>query len=103
MVLVDIQNTSEIVHSALIVLIQFCKRIVNAKICMYDLEKCERNIDSLRALCNAANSGKAPLCLHFEAVKNAMDLCSKKFLYVEQYSKMMEVVVKYCSKISKGI
>ena len=70
---------------------------------MYDLVKCQKNMDSLQALCNAANSGKAALCSHFDSVKSAMELCFKKFSYVEQYSKKLEVVVKHCSKISKGM
>ena len=102
MVLADIKNTSEIVYSALVVIIQLCKNILNAKICMYDLEKCRRNVEQLQALCNAANSGNSPLCPNSNHVKSAMDLCFEKFGYVEKFSEMMEVVVKYCNMISKG-
>ena len=102
MVLADIQNTSEIVYSALLVIIKLCKSILNAKICMYDLEKCRGNVEQLQALCNAANSGNTPLCPKSNHVKSAMELCSEKFDYVEKFSKMIEVVVKHCNKISKG-
>ena len=70
---------------------------------MYDLEKCGRNVEQLQALCNAANSGITPLCPDSNHVKKAMKICSKKFGYVEKFSKMIEVVVKHCNKISKGI
>lgn len=102
MLLADISNTSQIVCSALLVIIKLCKGIRNAKICMYDLEKCHKNIEQLQALCNAANSGNSPLCPDSNHVKSAMEMCSKKFSYVEKFSKMIEVVVKHCSKISKG-
>ena len=104
MVLADIKNKSEIVFSALIVIIQLCNKIISAKICMYDLEKCLVNVEQLQALCNAANSGSTHerLCPKSNDVKSAMELCSKKFDYVEKFSKMIEVVVKYCDKISKG-
>ena len=96
MVLADIKNISEIVYSALVVINQLCRNILSAKICMYDLEKCQRNVEQLQALCNAANSPNS------NRVKSAMDLCSEKFGYVEKFSKMIEAVVKHCSKISKG-
>ena len=102
MVLADIKNTSEIVYSALVVIIQLCRNILSAKICMYDLEKCYKNVEQLQALCHAANSGNAPLCPYYNHVKSGMDLCSEKFGYVEKFSKMMEVVVIHCNKISKG-
>ena len=103
MVLADINNTSEIVHSALLVIIKLCNNILNAKISMYNLEKCRRNVEQLQALCNAANSGNTPLCKGFNHVKSAMELCSEKFDYVKKFSEMIEVVVKHCNKISKGI
>ena len=102
MMLADIHKKSEIVHSALIVILQLCKNIPNAKICMYDLEKCFKNVEQLEALCNAANSGSGLLCPKFKHVKSAMDLCSEKFVSVEKFSKMIGVVVKYCNKISEG-
>ena len=100
--LIEIRNISEIVHSALVVFIQFCNNIVNGKVCMNDLAKCHRNVEALQNLCNAVNSEQAPLCQSFNHVKSGMDLCSKKFEYVEKYYKMVEVVVKHCNKISKG-
>ena len=102
-VLTDIKDKSEIVHSALIVIIQLCKSIQSATICMYDLEKYQKNYEQLQALCNAANSGNTCLCPIFSHVRSAMELCFKKFTYVEELSIVMKVVVKYCNKISKGI
>ena len=90
----DIKITSAIVHSALGVINEFCNKIIHANICMNDLAKCRKNVKSLQNLCNAANSNVD--------VKNCMDLCSKKFDYVKNYSEMMEVVAKHCNKISKG-
>ena len=103
MVLADIRNISEIVYSALVVLIQFCNSVISAKVCMNDLVKCSKSVEKLEALCNAANSGNAPLCHSFKDVKSAMDLCFRKFDFVMQYTKMMEVVVKHCSKASEGM
>ena len=103
MVLADIKNTSEIVYSALLVIIQLCRNILSAKICMYDLEKCHKNVEQLLALCNAANSGNSPLCPTYNRVRSGMDLCAEKFGYVEKFSKKMEVLVKHCDKISKGM
>ena len=102
MVLADIKDTSEVVYSALVVIIQLCKNILSAKICMYDLEQCNKNVEQLQALCDAANSGNTPLCPSSDRVKSGMDLCAEKFGYVEKFSKKMEVLVKHCNKISKG-
>ena len=98
----EIQDRSEIAHSALVVIIRFYKNISNAKICMYDLEKFWKNVEQLQALCNAANSGSSPLIPDFNHVKNAMRICSDKFVHAERFSEEMKVVVKYCNKISKG-
>ena len=100
----DMKNSSEIVHSALILIVKFCEDIMKANICMNDLMKCLRGTEALplQALCQAANSGKAFLCPQFYQVNSAMDLCAKKFDFVQQFNKKMEVVVKHCSKISKG-
>ena len=97
----DIRSTSEIVYSAMAGFIQFCHNAINAKICMTDIAK-YGNSALLKNLCDAANSGKTLLCPSFNQVKGAMDSCFKKCNYVENYCKMMEVVVKHCSKISKG-
>lgn len=71
---------------------------------MNDLEKCHRNAKTLQALCNAANSGgNRSFCPNSEQLTSAMDLCFKKFDYVVLCSKKLEVMVKYCSRISKGI
>ena len=102
MIQTDIKNISEIVHSALFIIIQFCNNIINANICMYDLEKCRRNFGKLQTLCDAANSGNTPLCPDSNHVKSAMELCSEKFDYVKKRSEMMVVIVKHCKKISKG-
>ena len=100
----DMRNTSEIVHSALILIVQLCENIIKANICMNDLMKCLRGTEPspLQTLCLAANSGKASLCPKFYQVNSAMELCCKKFDFVQQFYKKLEVVVKYCSKISKG-
>ena len=98
----NIKDSSEIVHAALALVVQLCRNIVSEKICMNDLEKCRRSALQLPALCDAANSGNVSLCPSFDQVKNAMELCSKKFTYVMKYRQTMEVVVKHCSKISKG-
>ena len=100
--LTEIQDRSEIAYSALVVIMQFCKKISNAKICMYDLEKFWKNVEQLQALCNAANSGSSPLISDFNHVKNAMKICLDKFVYAERFSEEIKVVVKYCNKISKG-
>ena len=97
----DIRNTSEIVYLALAVFNQFCNNAIHAKICMIDIAKFG-NSELLKNLCNAANPGKISLCPSFHQVKGAMDSCSKKINYVENYWRMMEAVVKHCSKISKG-
>ena len=81
---------------------QFCRNILIAKICMYDLEKSHKNVEQLRALCSAANSGSTPLIRDFNHVKNAMKICTDKFVYAERFSEKMKIVVKYCNKISKG-
>lgn len=101
----DVTNSSEIVHSVLILIIKLCENIINANICMNDLMKCCKGPEPLplQALCLAANSGKVSVCPDFHHVKSAMELCSKKFVFVQQYSKKIEVVVKYCSKISRGM
>ena len=98
----NIKDSSEIVYAALVLVVQLCRNISIGKICMNDLEKCQRSTLQLQALCNAANSGNVSHCPSFDQVKNAMDLCSKKFAYVVEYSDAVKVVVKYCNKISKG-
>ena len=98
----DIRSTSEIVYSALVVIIQFCTSILISKICVDDLRKYCRSTKQLWALCNAVNSGTALSCPKFDYVKSSMDLCFKKFDYVLKCKEMMEVVVKHCSEISKG-
>ena len=100
----DMRNTSEIVHSVLILIVQLCENIIKANICMNDLMKCLSGTgpSPLQALCLAANSGRAPLCQKFYHVNSAMDLCSKKFDFVQQFNIKLEVVVKHCSKISEG-
>ena len=97
------KNSSEIIYAALVFVIQLCRNIMDGKICMNDLEKCQGSTQQLQALCNAANSGNKPLCSSFDQIKNAMDLCSRKFAYVVECKKAVEVVVKHCSKISEGI
>ena len=99
----DIRSTSEIVYSALLVIMQFCTNIMNAKVCMNDLIKYRRSTEQLQALCTAANSGNAPLCPGFDHVKSSMESCFKKFDYVVKYKEIMKVMVKHCSKISKGM
>ena len=99
----DVRSTSEVVYSALIVIMQFCNNIMNAKICKNDLTRYRRSTEQLQALCIGANSGSVPLCPRFDHIKNSMDLCSKKFDYVVKYKEMIEVVVKHCSKICKGM
>ena len=99
----DVRRTSEIVYSALVVIIQLCTNIVNAKICMDSLTKYCKSTQQLQALCNATNSGTVLLCPKFDYVKSSMDLCFKRFDYVLKCKDMMEVVVKHCSKISKGM
>ena len=98
----NVKDSSEIVYAALILVVQLCRNLMSGKICMYDLEKCQRNPQQLQALCNAANSGNISLCPSFDQVKGAMDLCSKKFDYVLECKELMKVVVKHCSKISEG-
>ena len=101
----DVKNTSEIVHSALTLIIELCQSIMNANICMNDLIKYQSGIKSspLQDLCFAVNSGKVCLCPKFSDVDSAMALCAKKFDFVQEYNKKIEVVVKHCSKISQGI
>ena len=98
----DIKNTSEIVYSALFAINQLCNSIINAEITMNELMVCRKYDRQLQALCSAANSGNIHLCPNLDSISSAMNLCFKKFEYVEKCSKMMEVVVKYCDKISKG-
>jgi len=99
----DIKTTSEIVYSALVFINQLCSNIIIAKVTMNDLMVYHTYAETLRALCNAANSGETFLCPNFDCVTSAMDLCSKKFDYVKLCTKKMEVVIKYCSKISIGM
>lgn len=98
----DMKSTSEVIFSALTAIIRLCQNIVNAKICMNDLEKCSKSIQQLRALCNAANLGNRSLCQSFDDVSSAIGVCYKKFEYVEECSKKMEVLVKHCNKVSEG-
>ena len=99
----NVKDSSEIVYAAMVLVIQLCWNIMSGKICMNDLEKCQRSPLQLQALCKAVNSGNEHLCPSFDQVKSAIDLCSKLYVHAVECKGLVEVVVKHCSKISEGM
>ena len=100
----DLKTASEIAYAALMTVIQYCHNIVSETITIQELTKCyqEREKNKLKSVCNGANSGKAKFCPEFSGINHSISSAFHKYSVVKQYLKKIEVVVKYCSPISKG-
>ena len=101
----DLKSASEIAYAALTTIIQYCHNIVNETIIIQELAKCyndEEKKSKLKLVCNAANSGKTKFCPEFSRVEDSMSFAFHKFNSVKQCLEKIELVVEYCSPISKG-
>ena len=97
------EETSEIVHAALLELTKLYSDIKKGTVTGREIESYRRQISRLQLLYEAAYIGTTPLACQFSEVKDAIEDCIKKLTAVKQYRSKLLVVVDYCKHISKGM
>jgi len=99
----DVKELSEIVYSAMSVVLQFLQTIIHETITVGEVTKYKDHMDKVETICIACNSGKNTNLFPLnDFISSSMNNCCRKYISVMECVQKLEVIVKYCSQISNG-